>query len=170
MLVSRACLGKIVLMACPEPVLERKAISAPKRHSPFFSRFWIKATRRKLTLPAFETKCFGQQNPAKKDKKRQGAVRTHLCAPPAPASHKCLCKRSCRTYRCFLVCLICKDLDHCQVKHLNYLGAGAHRNVAAVPRDSRILCRQKNEKTPPRQHALFIYINIQHNNIQNIIH
>jgi hypothetical protein len=46
MLVSRACLGKIVLMARPEPVLERKAnhlereaISTPKRQSPFFLSF-----------------------------------------------------------------------------------------------------------------------------------
>ena len=45
---------------------------------------------------------------AKSREKRQektGADRTCLCAPPAPASHKCSCKRSCRTYRCFLVCL-----------------------------------------------------------------
>jgi hypothetical protein len=38
------------------------------------------------------------------------------------------------------------ELAHCQLNHLNYLGAGAHRNVA-VPRGSRILCavNEKNE-------------------------
>ena len=62
---------QIALMLVSRAVLERKSIYGQKRQSPFFSRFWNKATRRKLTPPAFETKCFGQQNPAKKEKKRQ---------------------------------------------------------------------------------------------------
>jgi hypothetical protein len=36
---ARAFLVKIVLMARPEPVLEREAISTPKRQSPFFLSF-----------------------------------------------------------------------------------------------------------------------------------
>jgi hypothetical protein len=59
MLVSRACLGK-------EIDFRSKTLET------FFSRVLNKATRRKLTPPAIETKCFEQQNPAKKDKNRQG--------------------------------------------------------------------------------------------------
>jgi hypothetical protein len=33
------CLGKIVLVTRPEPVLERKAIYGPKSQSPFFLSF-----------------------------------------------------------------------------------------------------------------------------------